>query len=319
MIRAFVTALGLALGFPVAAYANDSAAVMEAGGLRLVRDVPVEIVSEELYLSRSRIEVSYVFRAAYGQGVSTLVAFPLPEYDLSWLGLAVLGGPADTVETRSNFRVWIDGSEIKPQLEIKAVRNGIDVTQFLESYNVPIGSLDHDAIMASLRAMPQTARDWLQAADIVHWYGRDDPEPRWTLRATYFWAQTFPPDRDVHVRHRYTPINGALAISDAAHLRIDPAAYCMTGAEKAGLQNRLAASPHGAVLATQVRYVLMTGGNWQGPIGSFNLIVDKEDPNDMVSLCAGNLQKTTPTRFEKSARDFVPQNDLDVLFISAFD
>lgn len=317
MIRHLISVVSASLILSMPTYANDSAAVMEAGGLRLVRDVPVEIVSEELYLSRSRIEVSYVFRAADDQGASTLVAFPLPDYDLAWHGPEVLGGRGETVQSRSAFRVWADGVELFPQLEVKAMRNGIDVTQSLANNGVPVGSLDYDAIMASLRSVPMGAREWFEQADIVHWYGNNEPEPRWTLKASYYWAQTFPPGRDVHVRHSYTPINGAFFINNAAQPGFDPAGYCMSEAEKAGLRNRLAGSENGAVLATQVRYVLVTGKNWQGPIGRFKLIVDKENPNDMVSLCVDGLKKISPTRFEKTVRDFVPQSDLDALFISA--
>ncbi|MHA6323985.1 DUF4424 family protein [Roseivivax sp. CAU 1753] len=305
------------LGLPVAVTANDSAAVLEAGGLRLVRDVPVEIVSEELYLSPSKIDVSYVFRAADDIGFSTLVAFPLPEYDLAWLGESVLGGAGDTVQSRSAFRVWVDGAEIVPQLEVKAMRNGIDVTQFLQNYDVPIGSLDYDAITASLRALPQNARQWAEKADIVRWYDGTEPEPRWTIKAAYFWAEDFPPGQSVHVRHSYVPIAGQFFVYDPASGEIDPADHCMTEAEQAGLRNRIAASQMGAVVATQVRYVLTTGANWQGPIGSFKLIVDKEDPANMVSLCVDGLKKTAPTRFEKTVRDFVPRGDIDALFISA--
>lgn len=318
MFQKLIPAICIALVLPVSVAANDSAAVMEAGGLRLVRDVPVEIISETLYLSPSRIEVDYVFRAADDQGTSTLVAFPLPEYDLSWHGGGVLGGPGETVAARTAFRVWVDGEELTPLLEVKAMRNGIDVTEFLENYDVPIGSLDYDAIMNSLQAMPQDVKNWFEKADIVRWYG-NEPEPRWTIKAAYFWAESFPPGKDVKVRHSYTPIPGRFFVSDPAHSGQDLEGYCMTSAEKAGLRNRIAASQYGAVAATQVRYVLSTGANWQGPIGSFTLIVDKEAATNMVSLCVDGLKKTAPTRFEKTVRDFVPQNDLDVLFISAIE
>ena len=313
--KVLIAAAGL-LCLPAMAAANDSAAVMEAGGLRLVRDVPVEIVSEELYISPSRIDVNYVFRAADDAGVSTLVAFPLPEYDLSWHGSGILGGIGDTVETRSGFRVWVGDEERFPLLEVKAIRNGVDVTPFLQNYGVPVGSLDYDAIMASLRALPPDARAWFEQADVVRWYGGQEPEPRWTIKATYFWAETFPPGRDVRVRHSYTPIPGRFFVSDMAYPGFDPAQYCMTGAETEGLRKRIAASPVGAVSVAQVRYVLTTGANWHGPIGTFRLIVDKEDAANMVSLCLPGLEKTSPTRFERTIRNFVPEADLDALFFA---
>jgi Domain of unknown function (DUF4424) len=40
-------------------------------------------------------------------------------------------------------------------------------------------------------------------------------------------------------------------------------------------------------------------------------------PQSMVSLCFDGLKKTAPTRFEATVREFVPQADLDILFLSA--
>lgn len=162
--------------------------------------------------------------------------------------------------------------------------------------------------------MPHGAKDWFEKADIVHCYG-GAPEPGWTFKAASFWAETFPPDQDVHVRHTYTPINGMFYISDAAYPGIDPADLCMTNAERAGMKKRIAGSEHRAALATQVRYVLTTGENWQGTIGGFKLIVDKEDPKNMVSLCVDFLTKTVPTRFERAYTDDILRSVLDALFI----
>ena len=164
--------------------------------------------------------------------------------------------------------------------------------------------------------MPHEAKDWFAAADIVRWNEGFDPEPRWTVRATYFWTQNFPPGRDVHVRHTYTPIAGGFIVTDGASPGFDPDDYCMTDAERAGLRNRLAESAHGAVAARQVRYVLTTGANWQGPIGQFRLLVDKQNAGDMVSLCFDGLSRIGPTLFEVTVPDFVPEQDLELLFIS---
>ena len=54
--------------------ANDSAAVREAGGLRLVRDAPVELLQEDLTISATQIDVSYVFWAFDSLSTASIVA-----------------------------------------------------------------------------------------------------------------------------------------------------------------------------------------------------------------------------------------------------
>ena len=61
--------------------------------------------------------------------------------------------------------------------------------------------------------------------------------------------------------------------------------------------------------------MLTTGANWAGPIGTFRLIVDKGSEKNLVSFCGTGVAKTGPTTFELTYKDFVPDRDLDILFI----
>lgn len=69
------------------------------------------------------------------------------------------------------------------------------------------------------------------------------------------------------------------------------------------------------LLGDDVRYILTTANNWSGPIGEFRLVIDKEDPKALVSLCINGIRKIGPTRFEFTARNFVPKRELDILFL----
>ena len=304
-----------AVSFALPASANDSTAVLEAGGLRLVRDAPVKIAEESLFISANQIVVDYRFRAVGTVGTTTLVAFPLPEYDLAWNGDGLLGGPGDSVQERTGFRLWVNGVETRANLELKAMRNGIDVSSVLTQANIDLGSLDYHHITSRLRTVSANVRQTLEQADVVRWLDPHTPEPLWTIKATYYWSQTFPPREDVLIRHSYQPVAGASFVSDPDLRDLNSAAFCMTASEKQGVRNRLAASANGAILASHVRYILTTGANWHGPIGTFNLAIDKGAPTSMVSLCFDGLQKKTPTRFETTIHDFVPQRELDILFL----
>jgi hypothetical protein len=62
-------------------------------------------------------------------------------------------------------------------------------------------------------------------------------------------------------------------------------------------------------------YVLTTGANWAKPIGSFRLTIEKDAPDQLITLCAEGLKKTSPTRFEMTRTDFTPQDDIRIMML----
>ena len=76
--RCLVTALLACLEASPAA-ANDSYAVLGAGGLELRQTAAIAMESEDLYVSRDEIRVSYVFRNLTQADIVADVAFPFPE------------------------------------------------------------------------------------------------------------------------------------------------------------------------------------------------------------------------------------------------
>jgi Domain of unknown function (DUF4424) len=71
-----------------------------------------------------------------------------------------------------------------------------------------------------------------------------------------------------------------------------------------------------AILAgIELKYVLVTGGNWLGPIKKFNLTVEKPSEKALVSLRADGIKRASPTTFTVSADNYAPDSDLNVLFV----
>ncbi len=68
---------------PERAAANDSTGFQGTGGIELTSTDAIEMVSEDLRIGLDEIRVAYVFRNVSAQPVETMVAFPLPELDLS--------------------------------------------------------------------------------------------------------------------------------------------------------------------------------------------------------------------------------------------
>jgi hypothetical protein len=149
--------------------------------------------------------------------------------------------------------------------------------------------------------------------------------PLWTLRSKFWRKQVFPAGRDVSVEQTYTPGTGSqstltfgapdLSAAQVSHYR---ETYCTDGPFTSAVQSlyRKANAPNSKVGAFEeyLSYVIASGANWAGPIGSFRLVIDKGDTT-LVSFCGDGVRKIGPTTFEMIAKDYTPKRDIDVLFI----
>lgn len=318
-------AMLVAVGLAGAARANDTLAVLGAGGLEIARSDHIAMLSEDLYLSAAEIRVRYAFRNDSDRDITATVAFPLPELDQ---------GPAVNVDLpvpgRQNFvdfKVTVDGREVQPILEERAIGpDGADVTARLAKAGVPLNA-NLPGWQEKVRALPDEAWRELVRAGLFA-AGPDEPRsadeafPTWRYKATFHWEQTFPAGAAIQVDHRYRPVVGATLFYEDRQLATQYAAYCLDAPGRAGasrlLKQAKAARPAGerdAVVlpAREVSYVLTTGANWKGPIGDFHLTIDKGDPKAVLSLCLSGLQKTGPTTFELRQADFVPREDIRFL------
>ena len=111
--------LGGVVGSLAPARANDSAAVLEAGGIVLARTDAVAMESEDLVIGREKVSVSYVFRNVSGKDQDLRVAFPVPEH----AGEDELGDVQLDVGSKNpmKFSVVVDG---KPQAFTTEIKRG---------------------------------------------------------------------------------------------------------------------------------------------------------------------------------------------------
>ena len=88
---------------------------------------------------------------------------------------------------------------------------------------------------------------------------------------------------------------------------------CLDKTAKLSIQKRESET---GVAWANLRYILVTANNWQGPIKDFHLTIKKQEATDLVSLCfEGDLKKTSPLTFEFQQKNFKPSHDLNLLFI----
>src|SRR6185295_13609010 len=90
-----IAAAAIALAAVQAARANDSSAEKAAGGLVLRQSRDIDMVSEDLFVSPEHVRVHYVFRNRSARPVTTIVAFPMPDRDLSYEMESDVSYPAD--------------------------------------------------------------------------------------------------------------------------------------------------------------------------------------------------------------------------------
>ncbi len=327
MQRFFLAALLAATGAP--ALANDSVAELGTGGIVLSRSDSIAMESEDLFLSRDKVTVDYVFRNGSDKDIDTIVAFPMPDIE---------GNPNEVPsipDDRDNFldfEATMDGKPLSPQLEQRAFAAGLDISADLKAQNVPFYPFG-DTASDALAKLPQSvADDWLERGIIVLDEFDDGSgwktvrRPYWQLRSTYWWRATFPAGKPVRVSHRYKPSVGATV---GLNFYVDgkfgdqydvyKKRYCMDADfEKAVRKVMAIPGPEGNSprYESRLSYILTTGGNWAaGTIGKFRLTVDKSYPASLVSFCGDGVKKIGPTTFQMTAQDFDPAHDIDILLL----
>jgi hypothetical protein len=322
LMKVTVPSIVVALALAAPALANDSTAETAAGGLVLTRSDSIDMVSEDLFVSEKAVRVAYVFRNRAPHDETVTIAFPMPDRQL-------LAENYQDVALPSGFRTLVEGRPVAMQVERKALLKGRDVGGTLAALKVP---LNGDKIGAALDALPAADRARLLRLGLAETDEYDDGHgmtkhlvPAWTVRETFYWRQTFPAGRDLHVEHSYVPGTGgsvgtmlvdrkARAGAEGRRMIAD---YCLDSDFLASIDRRAAATRAEFAILPEKRigYVLTTGANWRSPIGRFRLVVDKGAADNLVSFCGEGIRKISPTRFEMAKSNWRPERDLKVLIV----
>jgi hypothetical protein len=282
MSRMMLTWPGLLAAFAVAmissgASANDSTAVMAAGGIELTESTDVVMESEDLWIREDLVRVTYKFRST--KDVETKVAFPLPPIPVCeeecYEDFPISDGP-----NPMEFKLKVDG---KPK-SFKTARK------------------------------KQTSFSTVEETEAAH-EGKPARKVRRRVKdveiqITHYWNQVFPKDRVVTIEHEYVPAAGGSFLGSYTDAKRGMPEYCL--GEK--LLSKLVKS--GTEYSyREVHYILKTGANWRGPIGRFKLTLVKQHPRDIISTCILDTRRVSPTTFEVARENFEPTGDLAVLFI----
>ena len=130
---------GALLALPLCpAGANDTTAQLAAGGLVLVRNDAVEMESEDLHISRSRVRVRYVFKNTSGKDVTLRVAFPMPAIGGPGFFQSDVSIPVDAPANFLGFATQVDGRPVQSEIEQKAWVGDTERTAWLVANQVPL-------------------------------------------------------------------------------------------------------------------------------------------------------------------------------------
>src|SRR5262245_1882144 len=178
------------------ALANDTTAELSTGGLIFVHNDDIEMRAEDLLISAKEINVRYRFFNASDRPVTVLVAFPMPEIQVN--------GPDDNVTVPTEdplnflaFRTSVNGKPVDTKVEQRVFALGLDRTELLRGLAIPFAP----HLKATTEALDRLPKDkWAELIRLgvgeIETYdiGKGEEQhlaPRWALRTTFYWEQTF--------------------------------------------------------------------------------------------------------------------------------
>ena len=305
------------------ALADDSSAMLGAGGIVLTRNADIRMAVEDLFLSPKSVKVHYVFVNDGPKDIDTVVAFPLPDVDNYEYSESPIGTTFDTAPNFVGFKLTIDGKPVDATAEVRAVQNGRDVTAQVLAAGAPL-LVSIGGGYKQMEALSKAQRAMLVKAGLVD---ADDTDlhPKWTTTTKFWWKMHFPAGGTVTVDHTYQPVTGQTFFTTYALEKEEYAGYvkdyCIDSGTRATITAGFAAmkaasATDGMYNQYTTEFVIKTANNWKGPIGRFHLTLDKLKPTNILSLCwAGDLSKTGATRFESTLTNFAPKADIRMLVL----
>jgi hypothetical protein len=335
--------LGIAffpLIFGIPLRGDDGAASVAAGGIVLRKEPRISMERERLTIGMTKVTVDFDFLNESQENITTAVGFPVPTYQWPYMGSEIIPNFPD-------FRVWVNGRELKYKTDLKAVRNGQDYAVLLREMGVNIetfGDFDvyEGATQKQNQILPLTPEQKarLLQLGLLDRSGDGSYSPHWSVSKMYYWEQDFPAQQIVHIRHEYTPVAGAGNIPAEYFDRgvrthaiqtekADPqgseyakgiSEMIRDGCVDPGLERRLSfPTKSGFVFVNYVNYILTSANTWKTPIHDFELHIDQTIPgsNDSVhtSFCwDGAVQHADANHFVAKKVNFTPTKEFVVYF-----
>jgi hypothetical protein len=302
-----LVAFGLGVFLAIPTLADDSNAALSAGGITLLKSTDIRMASEDLAISTRLVRVRFSFENESAKDITTLVAFVLPDLDMSQDFESDMGGLPDTANFL-NFKVWVDGRPLPAKLDQRAFLKGRDVTSLVVASGLPINMRWKAKLLERLAPGRKAALTKVGLFDRFN-------KPQWFVRTRFYWSQRFPSHKNIIIEHTYAPAVGGF-FADARNFNFDHSPFCLDRQTRAQIL-RLLRKPNGLVLGGEVLYSLRTGNNWNGPIGRFHLVLDKTYKDSLLLSCWNALtNQTGPHTYEMTRTNYAPTRDIDLVALT---
>jgi hypothetical protein len=307
------------------AFADDGAASIAAGGIVMVREPRITMHKEVLRISAEKVSVDYEFRNDTDADITTEVAFPVPAYSLAWdeYTISTLGF--------DDFRLTVEGELVHFSVEAKAKLKGKDVSAVLNKYGVDISTFGHfderTHYAKDIRRLSAPHRAVLVHTGLID-PETDQDEACWSVEKKYYWLQTFPAHKLIHIRHEYTPVLGSSnntywfdqSASSYENDKIEGAKSFCADPTLLKTLKPLSQRKDRILPLFYVDFILTTANTWKQPIEDFTLIVERPRERGslqtFVSFCwDGPVTKLDDDHFSAHTVDFIPKNELHIGFI----
>ncbi|MGA7710839.1 MAG: DUF4424 family protein [Rhizomicrobium sp.] len=298
-------------------WADDGAASLAAGSITFTKNTQIRMASEDLYISPVQVRVRFEFANDTERDVDALVAFPLPDVDMSKFaaGPEMLGTTTSDPVNFIGFKLTVNGAPIDFTVEQRAVLNGRDITALVKRAGLPINMLGKEQLDGNIPQIEQLSS--AQTKRLVAAGALDRGYPVWTMHTRFYWTQHFPAHRITVIEHLYQPVSGSW--NSTSYFTGDAGEeYCVDAPTKVAITSLITREDkHGRrpqSRATNTNYILMTARTWNGPIGRFHMTLDKVKSSNLLSLCwSGDLKRTGPTTFEFTGDNYTPTRDVHML------
>lgn len=317
---------------------------MSGTGLEFSQTDAVSLIEEDLLIGLDRVTVDYVFRNETDADVTGELIFPLPPV-YSPDGFSFPDGPP-APEDLVDFSLQVNGQILEPKVDVIAVIQpdwteatppsaaydapGRDVTDDLRRLGIPL-TFDSDLIRAALLKLSNQDLSLARELGLV-----DDLDQRelnsphglelygyyhWSLAVRHHWTQTFPVGQDVRISISYRNVMAG-GLFDGALLQGGEGSaglkglFCLDDADIAEITRLLESDRQPLWLARVAVYVLRTANTWKGPITDFRLTIDKGEPGNFVAVCLDDDATAGQTTVTWEKRNFVPDRDLTIFFLT---
>jgi hypothetical protein len=309
--------LGSAIGLmSVSSFANDGIGSVATGGITLGKTTDIGMKKEVLNVAWNKISVDYDFLNESNEDKTESIIFPLPRYGANY-------GYSDAYYGEPNkFLVLVNGKKVDFHTHIQAYLKNKNITQELIKLGLTPEQMaffpNSSPFDVKVKQFSSEQIKSLKAKGYLTDETSDSSlAPAWDVEVSYQWNQTFPHGQILKVHHEYQPF---VATGPGFYVieKDFPKKYC---ADNAFINkvNHLNKNPEGEaysmVPAAYVSYILETGNTWKNGIEDFTLNLNKQNPNELVSLCfPGDFKKVSPTTLQVHLTNFKPQQNLDVYF-----